>query len=59
VHVRGVALVAEIEALRGGQPSRLGDDLDDPWGRSDLYFSRVADQIEETVRPLANALLRS
>jgi protein-tyrosine phosphatase len=59
VYARGIALVDAVEALRGGQPPRPGDDLDDPWGRSDLYFSRVADQIEETVRPLANALLRT
>lgn len=59
VYVRGAALVAAVQTLRGGQPPRPGDDLDDPWGHSDLYFSRVADQIEETVRPLANALLRS
>jgi protein-tyrosine phosphatase len=58
VYARGLALVAAVEALRAGHPPLLGDELDDPWGRSDLYFSRVADQIEETVRPLANALLR-
>ena len=33
------------------------DDLDDPWGRGDQCFSRVADEIEETVHPLAAALL--
>jgi len=59
VYARGVALVAEVDAVRGGQLPRTADDLDDPWGRSDLYFSRVADQIEETVRPLTSALLRS
>jgi protein-tyrosine phosphatase len=57
VYIRGSALVAAVQTLRGGKPPRPADDLDDPWGRSDLYFSRVADQIEETVRPLAIALL--
>jgi len=33
------------------------DDLDDPWGRGDQCFSRVADEIEETVHPLATVLL--
>jgi protein-tyrosine phosphatase len=58
VYERGVAIVAAVAALRGGQPSRSGDDLDDPWGRDDRYFGQVADEIEATVRPLAAALLR-
>ena len=33
------------------------DDLDDPWGRGDQCFSRVADEIEETVPPARRALL--
>jgi protein-tyrosine phosphatase len=57
VHARGVALVAAAAKLRDGRPPRPADDLDDPWGRGDAYFSRVADQIEATVRPLARALL--
>jgi len=57
VHARGVALVAAVQELRGGRPPRPGDDLDDPWGRGDRYFSRVADEIEQTVRPLVAALL--
>ena len=38
-------------------PPLPGDDLDDPWGRGDQCFSRVADEIEETVHPLATVLL--
>jgi protein-tyrosine phosphatase len=57
VYARGVALVAAADKIRGGQPPRPGDDLDDPWGRGDAYFARVADEIEATVRPLARALL--
>jgi protein-tyrosine phosphatase len=34
-----------------------GDDLDDPWGRGEGTFARVADEIEEVLRPLAAALL--
>jgi low molecular weight protein-tyrosine phosphatase len=57
VYARGVALVAAAAAARGGEPPRPADDLDDPWGRGDRYFGRVADEIEATVRPLAAALL--
>ncbi|MCX4389781.1 phosphotyrosine protein phosphatase [Micromonospora peucetia] len=57
VHARGVALVATAHAARLGIVSLPTDDLDDPWGRGDQCFSRVADEIEETVHPLAAALL--
>jgi protein-tyrosine phosphatase len=58
VYERGVAIVAAVAELRGGHPPRPSDDLDDPWGRGDRYFARVADEIEATTRPLAAALLR-
>jgi protein-tyrosine phosphatase len=57
VYARGVALVAAVSVLRGGSLPQPGDDLDDPWGRGDGYFGRVADEIERAVRPLATALL--
>ncbi|MFE9657602.1 phosphotyrosine protein phosphatase [Micromonospora sp. NPDC006431] len=57
VYARGVALVVAAEAARQGAAPLPGDDLDDPWGRGDQCFSRVADEIEETVHPLAAALL--
>jgi protein-tyrosine phosphatase len=57
VYARGVALVALVARARNGKPPRVGDDLDDPWGRSDAYFARVADEIEQAVRPLAATLL--
>lgn len=57
VYARGVALVAAAHAARAGVPSLRTDDLDDPWGRDDQCFSRVADEVEETVQPLAAALL--
>ncbi|MDM4720532.1 phosphotyrosine protein phosphatase [Micromonospora sp. WMMA1363] len=57
VYARGVALVAAAHAARAGTTALSTDDLDDPWGRGDQCFSRVADEIEEVVDPLAAALL--
>ncbi|MEU4676881.1 phosphotyrosine protein phosphatase [Micromonospora sp. NPDC023737] len=57
VHARGVALVAAAHAARHDAGPLSTDDLDDPWGRGDQCFSRVADEIEETVQPLAAALV--
>ena len=57
VYARGTALVAAADAARQGASPLPPDDLDDPWGRGDQCFSRVADEIEETVHPLAVALL--
>ncbi|MFG1653838.1 phosphotyrosine protein phosphatase [Micromonospora sp. NPDC049275] len=57
VYARGVALVAAAHDSRLGASSLPTDDLDDPWGRGDQCFTRVADEIEETVHPLAAALL--
>lgn len=64
---RGVALVVAVDAARGGgavwgsdgnrrEPSRRADDLADPWGMADREFARVADEIEQTIVPLAAAL---
>jgi protein-tyrosine phosphatase len=58
VRARGVALVAAVDKVRAGSAPLADDDLDDPWGRTDSYFRRVADEIEATVRPLAAAVLR-
>jgi protein-tyrosine phosphatase len=57
VYARGTALVEAIDALRNGALPLPDDDLDDPWGRGDQTFSRVADEIEDTVVPLAGLLL--
>ncbi|SCG33795.1 phosphotyrosine protein phosphatase [Micromonospora halophytica] len=57
VYARGVALVAAADAAREGASPLHSDDLDDPWGRGDQCFGRVADEIEETVHPLTTALL--
>jgi protein-tyrosine phosphatase len=56
VYARGVAIVEAVDALRAGRPAQRGDELDDPWGRGERYFSRVADDIEATVQPFARAL---
>ncbi len=58
VHARGVALVEAVDAARAGGPPRLEDELDDPWGRGDRFFVRVADDIQDVVQPLAALLLR-
>jgi protein-tyrosine phosphatase len=57
VYARGVALVAAVNDRRGQESPLPGDDLDDPWGRGDQTFARVAEEIERTVRPLAAAVL--
>ncbi|MER7007458.1 phosphotyrosine protein phosphatase [Dactylosporangium sp. NPDC000555] len=56
VYERGVALVEAADAARAGRPPVPSDELDDPWGRPDAYFSRVADEIHATTKPLAEAL---
>ncbi|MGH3648861.1 MAG: phosphotyrosine protein phosphatase [Micromonosporaceae bacterium] len=57
VYARGVALVAMVDAARAGAAPLFGDDLDDPYGMDDTEFTRIADQIDATVRPLVAALL--
>ncbi|MEV4536328.1 phosphotyrosine protein phosphatase [Asanoa sp. NPDC049518] len=59
VYARGVALVEAVDAARRGAAALPADDLDDPWGRGDQTFSRVADEIEETIVPLARLLIPS
>ncbi|WIN00954.1 phosphotyrosine protein phosphatase [Actinoplanes oblitus] len=57
VRQRGTALVAAVHRLRAGETPLLTDDLDDPWGRGDQTFQRVADEIEDATMPLAALLL--
>jgi low molecular weight protein-tyrosine phosphatase len=57
VHARGVALVEAADAARAGAAPRPEDELDDPWGRGDSYFTRVAGEIDATVRPFAALLV--
>jgi protein-tyrosine phosphatase len=57
VYARGVALVDAVDKVRAGRLPLPADDLDDPWGRGDGFFARVADEIDATVRPLTATLL--
>ena len=57
VHARGAALVAAVHAARDGAESLPADDRGDPWGRGDQTFTRIADEIDLTTTPLADALL--
>jgi protein-tyrosine phosphatase len=57
VHARGVAIVEAADRLRGDEPPRPGDDLDDPWGRGDQTFQRIGDEIEDSTVPFATLLL--
>ncbi len=56
-YARGVALVEAAQVIRGDAPPHDADDLDDPWGRGDQTFSRVADEIDQAVRLFAAMLL--
>jgi protein-tyrosine phosphatase len=53
---RGRALVAAVHTARRGEPPLPEDDLEDPWGRGEAFFSRTADQVEDAVKPLVDAL---
>jgi protein-tyrosine phosphatase len=54
---RAADVVAAAARLRGDAPAMLEDDLDDPWGRGDQTFARIADDIEEAMYALVDALL--
>jgi protein-tyrosine phosphatase len=56
---RAGAVVALADRARESTPAGYDDDLDDPWGRGDQTFSRVADEIDEAVYALVDALLPS
>ena len=57
VYTRGVAIVEAVDARRAKEAPLPSDDLDDPWGRGDQTFTRVADEIEDATVPFANLLL--
>jgi protein-tyrosine phosphatase len=56
IYARGAALVEAVDAARAGRPPRPEDELDDPWGRGDSFFTRVAEEIQFVVRPFAAVL---
>lgn len=57
VYERGLALVAAVDAARDGSDPLPADDLDDPWGRGDVWFKRTADEIEAALEPFVALLL--
>jgi protein-tyrosine phosphatase len=54
---RAAALVTAADRARGDEQPLGTDDLDDPWGRGDQTFARVADDIDEAMYALVDALL--
>jgi protein-tyrosine phosphatase len=54
---RAADLVAAVHRGRGDVPALPEDDLDDPWGRGDQTFARIADDIDEAMYALVDALL--
>ena len=54
---RATAVVEAAGRLRGDSAAAHEDDLDDPWGRGDQTFARVADEIDEAVYALVDILL--
>jgi protein-tyrosine phosphatase len=56
VYARGRALVEAVDAVRAGAEPLVSDEIDDPYGHNDAFFSRVADEIEAVMRSLAAAL---
>jgi len=54
---RAAALVEAADRRRAGAEPLPTDDLDDPWGRGDQTFQRIADDIDESLYPLVDALL--
>ncbi len=54
---RAAALVAAVNRVRGDTQASSEDDLDDPWGRGDQTFARIADDIDETMYALVDVLL--
>ena len=54
---RAAELVAAADRVRGDVPAMPEDDLDDPWGRGDQTFARIADAIDEAMYVLVDALL--
>jgi protein-tyrosine phosphatase len=54
---RAAAVVAAADEIRQSHPAIHEDDLDDPWGRGDQTFTRVADEIDESVYAFMDAVL--
>ena len=48
-------LLREADHIGSGREPT--DDLDDPWGRADVWFKRAADEIEAVLEPFVALLL--
>ncbi|WP_018351258.1 hypothetical protein [Longispora albida] len=59
LYARGIALVKALDGARGGSRPVPGDDLEDPYGLSEATYTRIADEIESTIKPLAAKLTRT
>jgi protein-tyrosine phosphatase len=57
VYERGVALASAADAARHGSDPKPTDDLDDPWGRGDVWFKRTGDKIAVALEPFVALLL--
>jgi protein-tyrosine phosphatase len=57
VRCRGRALVAAVDRLRDGRAPEWTDDLDDPWGRGDAFFTTTADRVVAHLSPLVERLV--
>jgi protein-tyrosine phosphatase len=54
---RAGALVEAVDRGRADSEPLPTDDLDDPWGRGDQTFQRIADDIDESLYALVDVLL--
>ncbi|GGK99267.1 arsenate reductase/protein-tyrosine-phosphatase family protein [Mangrovihabitans endophyticus] len=54
---RATAVIEAADRCRAKIPATRDDDLDDPWGRGDQTFARIADDIEESMYALVDVLL--
>jgi protein-tyrosine phosphatase len=54
---RAAAVVEAADRARADHPALVEDDLDDPWGRGDQTFARVADEIDESVYAFMDVVL--
>lgn len=53
---RARALVEAADSIRAGAEPLPSDDLDDPWSRGAVFFSKTADQIADSLAPLVAVL---
>jgi protein-tyrosine phosphatase len=57
VAARGRALVEAVDRIRAGESPEFHDELDDPWGRGEAFFTTTADRVVALLCPLVDALV--